>query len=235
MFSNITNKKVYEQVIEQIQEKIFNGEFKNGDKLPSERELSELMGVSRTSIREAIRVLETMGIIESKQGEGNFICSNINKSLIEPLSLMFKLNNGTWEDVMELRQALELEAVKCASKRITKQEAIEIGKIIVQMEDEVSGLNRNEVFVSLDQKFHNKIASISKNYLIESLFLTSSNLFEGFIDDARKKIISQDSDERVLLNQHKDIYKAIVDKNPSLSYEKMEEHMNLIRKNYYKK
>ncbi|MGL5329931.1 MAG: FadR/GntR family transcriptional regulator [Peptostreptococcaceae bacterium] len=235
MFSNITSKKVYEQVIEQIQGKIFSGEFKNGDKLPSERELCELMGVSRTSIREAIRVLETMGIIESKQGEGNFICSNINKSLIEPLSLMFKLNNGTWEDVIELRQALELEAVKCASKRITKQEAMDLGKIIVKMEDEVKGLNRNEVFVELDQKFHNKIASISKNYLIESLFLTSSNLFECFIDDARKKIVSNDSGERVLLNQHIEIYKAIINKDANLSYKKMEEHMELIRKNYSKK
>ena len=130
MFNSIVNKKVYEKVIEQIQDSIFRGEFKNGDKLPSERELSEQMGVSRTSIREAIRVMETMGIIESKQGEGNFICSNINKSLIEPLSLLFKLNNGSWHEVIELRQALELEAVKFASERITKYEAMELENII---------------------------------------------------------------------------------------------------------
>ena len=68
MFSNISSKKVYEQVIEQIQESIFNGELKKGDKLPSERELSEQMRVSRTSIREALRVLETLGVVESKQG-----------------------------------------------------------------------------------------------------------------------------------------------------------------------
>ena len=80
MFSNISSKKVYEQVIEQIQESIFNGELKKGDKLPSERELSEQMRVSRTSIREALRVLETLGVVESKQGEGNFVCSNIKNS-----------------------------------------------------------------------------------------------------------------------------------------------------------
>lgn len=77
MFNSIASKKVYEQVIEQIQYKILNGELKKGDKLLSERELSEQMNVSRTSIREAIRVLETMGVIESRQGEGNFICTNI--------------------------------------------------------------------------------------------------------------------------------------------------------------
>ena len=77
MFNSISNKKVYEQVIEQIQKNIMDGTFKKGDKLPSERELSEKMAVSRTSIREALRVLETMGVVESKQGEGNFIFSNI--------------------------------------------------------------------------------------------------------------------------------------------------------------
>lgn len=235
MFNNITSKKIYEQVIEQIQEKIFYGEFKNGDKLPSERELSEQMGVSRTSIREALRVLETMGVVESRQGEGNFICSNVNKSLIEPLSLIFKLNNGNWEDVIELRQALELETVKFASKRVTKEEADELKFIINKMEEEINNQNRNEILVNLDQKFHNKIASISKNYLIECLFLTSSNLFEEFIDDARRKIVNKYSDERVLLNQHKEIYNAIISNDSNLAYKKMEEHMNLIKENYKEK
>ena len=235
MFNNITSKKVYEQVIEQIQEKIFYGEFKNGDKLPSERELSEQMGVSRTSIREALRVLETMGVVESRQGEGNFICSNVNKSLIEPLSLIFKLNNGSWEDVIELRQALELETVKFASKRVTKEEADEMKFIINKMEEEINNQNRNEILVNLDQKFHNKIASISKNYLIECLFLTSSNLFEEFIDDARRKIVNKYSDERVLLNQHKEIYNAIISNDSNLAYKKMEEHMNLIKENHKEK
>ncbi|SCH12639.1 FadR/GntR family transcriptional regulator [Romboutsia sp. 1001713B170207_170306_H8] len=234
MFNNIVNKKVYEKVIEQIQESIFRGEFKKGDKLPSERELSEQMGVSRTSIREAIRVMETMGIIESKQGEGNFICSNINKSLIEPLSLLFKLNNGSWHEVIELRQALELEAVKFASERITNREVMELENIIKEMKEEIDGKNRNEVLVILDQKFHNKISSISKNYLIECLFLTSSKLFEAFIKDAREKIINRYSDERILLNQHIDIYNAIVNKDPNLAYKKMEEHMRLIKENYIK-
>ena len=74
------------------------------------------------------------------------------------------------------------------------------------MEEEINNQNRNEILVNLDQKFHNKIASISKNYLIECLFLTSSNLFEEFINDARKKIINRYSDESVLLNQHKETY-----------------------------
>ncbi len=96
------------------------------------------MNVSRTSIREAIRVLETMGVIESRQGEGNFICTNIEKTLIEPLSMIFKLNNGTLGDILELRIILEIEIAKLASKRITSSEAIELKNIIDEMRVETN-------------------------------------------------------------------------------------------------
>ncbi|MGL5315991.1 MAG: FadR/GntR family transcriptional regulator [Peptostreptococcaceae bacterium] len=234
MFNNVQGKKVYELVIEQIQEKILSGEIKKGDKLPSERELSDQMGVSRTSIREAIRVLETMGLIESKQGEGNFICSNVEKSLIEPLSIMFKLNEGTWDHILELREVLELQTAKIAAEKATDEEVRELGELIQRMDEEIEGERREKVLVAIDQKFHNKIASISKNYLIENFFMTSSKLFEEFIEDAREKIIEVHNDENVLFAEHCDIYEAIKEKNSRLAYDKMKEHMNLIRKSYNK-
>ena len=234
MFNSISSKKVYEQVIEQIQERILNGELKKGNKLPSERELSEQMNVSRTSIREAIRVLETMGVIESKQGEGNFICTNIEKSLIEPLSMIFKLNDGTWQNVLELREVLELQTVKIAATRATEKECMELKSIINEMKKEAGSTYNNKAIVLLDQKFHNKLAAISKNYLIESLFITASKLFEGFIEDAREKIISTHWSEEALFEKHNAIYEAIKEKNPERAYEKMKEHMDIIRKSYTK-
>ena len=142
MFSNISNKKVYEQVIEQIQDNIMDGTFKKGDKLPSERDLSETMGVSRTSIREALRVLETMGVVESRQGEGNFICSNIEKSLLQPLSMMFKLNEGSWSDIFELRNVLEIECARLSALRATELDCRELLDIVQKMEAET--LNKNK-------------------------------------------------------------------------------------------
>lgn len=234
MFNSVNGKKVYELVIEQIQDNILNGKIKKGDKLPSERELSEQMGVSRTSIREAIRVLETMGLIESRQGEGNFICTNIEKTLIEPLSIIFKLNDVTWENILELREVLELQSATIAAQKITKEEEQELEEIIIKMKNEIEGENREKVLVFLDQKFHKKIASISKNYLIESFFVTSSKLFEQFIEDARGKIIQVHSDQNILFKEHKEIYQAIKEKNSNLAYEKMKEHMDLIKMTYNK-
>ena len=233
MFSNISNKKVYEQVIEQIQDNIMDGTFKKGDKLPSERDLSETMGVSRTSIREALRVLETMGVVESRQGEGNFICSNIEKSLFQPLSMMFKLNEGSWSDIFELRNVLEIECARLSALRATELDCRELLDIVQKMEAETLNKNKTEVLVELDKNFHNLLSSISKNYLIESLFITTSNLFEKFIEDARYKIISYDVSKGSanLLNQHKRICEAIIKKDEHMASEAMREHMEYVIKN----
>ena len=236
MFNNISNKKVYEQVIEQIQNNIMEGIFKKGDKLPSERELSEKMGVSRTSIREALRVLETMGVVESRQGEGNFICSNIEKSLLQPLSMMFKLNNGSFSDIYELRSILEIECARLSAIRATDMDCRELLSVVEEMEQETFGENRYEILVELDKKFHNTISDISKNYLIESLFSTISNLFEKFIEDARYKIILFDSEQanKSLLIQHKKICESIIKKNQDMAVEAMREHMEYVMENAVK-
>ncbi|MGM9534210.1 MAG: FadR/GntR family transcriptional regulator [Intestinibacter sp.] len=236
MFNNISNKKVYEQVIEQIQNNIMEGIFKKGDKLPSERELSEKMGVSRTSIREALRVLETMGVVESRQGEGNFICSNIEKSLLQPLSMMFKLNNGSFSDIYELRSILEIECARLSAIRATDMDCRELLSVVEEMEEETFGENRYEILVELDKKFHNTLSDMSKNYLIESLFSTISNLFEKFIEDARYKIILFDSEQanKSLLIQHKKICESIIKKNQDMAVEAMREHMEYVMENAVK-
>lgn len=231
MFKSISNRKVYEEVIEQIQRNILEGDLKKGDRLPSERELSEMMNISRTSVREAIRVLESMGLVESIHGEGNFICTNQEKSLLQPLSMMFKLNNGKMRDVFELRQLLEIENVVLAAKRATILNCRELQMIVDEMEEESFGKNRNDILIQLDKDFHNKVASMSKNCLIECLFNTSSMLFEKFIEDARCEIIKKDSADKLLLCHHKAICNAIVSKDANLAMEKMKEHLNYVKIN----
>lgn len=234
MFNSISNKKVYKEVIEQIQKNIIDGDLKKGDRLPSERELSELMNISRTSIREALRVLESMGVVESIHGEGNFICSNTEKSLLQPLSMMFKLNNGKYQDIFELRKVLEVENARLAAIRATDMDCRELLTIVKEMEAESKGENRNEILVELDKRFHNKVASMSKNCLIESLFNTASMLFERFIEDARYEIIQNDMADKFLLSQHYEICNGIIKKNEEEALKAMEAHMRYIEENFDK-
>ncbi|AUN14947.1 GntR family transcriptional regulator [[Clostridium] sordellii] len=225
MFSNITNKKIYQQVISQIQDMILSGKLKKGDKLMSERELSEKMGVSRTSIREALRVLETMGIIESRQGEGNFICNNIETSLIQPLSMMFILNNGSYEDILELRSMIELEAVKLAATRGTEEEFEELKKISQELTRNDKIYNKGDI----DKEIHYKIACMSKNFLIKSLYKISLNLLEDFIINSRQKIVDYYHEEDTLNIQHKKICDSIIARDPENAYIYMKEHLDLIK------
>jgi len=225
MFYNISNKKVYELVIEQIQDSILKGELKKGDKLPSERELSESMSVSRTSIREAIRVLETMGIIESRQGEGNFICNKIESSLIQPLSMMFTLNNGSYEDIIELRRIVELEAVKLAAIRGTEEEFEDLKMITQRLIGNDKICNKAEI----DKEIHYKITCMSKNFLIKSLYNISLNLLEDFIVNSRQKIVEYYHEEETVNIQHKKICEAITSRDAENAYKYMKEHLDLVK------
>lgn len=224
MFSSVTNKKIYEYVIEQIQYMILNGNFEKGDKLPSERELADKMEVSRTSIREAMRVLETMGVIESKQGEGNFVCSNIKASFVEPLSMIFILNNGKPNDILELRKIIELQTAKFAAQRGSEEDFNELKDLI----EKIRNAQSESENVLIDKKIHDKIASMSGNYLIESVFITASSLFERFIKNAREKMAASKDSNETLMIHHENIVNAIIERDSDKAYNAMKEHLEFI-------
>lgn len=89
MLSPVKSTKIYEIVIEQIKEIVKRGELKSGDKLPSERDLCEKLEVSRASVREALKSLQMLGLIESKHGEGNFINEKFEKIVCLNLYLLY--------------------------------------------------------------------------------------------------------------------------------------------------
>ena len=108
MFESIDNKKNYQKIVEQIQDMILEGKIKSGDKLPPERELVEQLQVSRSSLREALKALEVMGLLESKQGEGSFIVDNVEDTILRSVSIMYTLNDGSVKEIMQLRECLEI-------------------------------------------------------------------------------------------------------------------------------
>lgn len=127
MFKPVKNMKVYEQVVDQIKEMVRVGQIKKGDKLPTERVMAEELQVSRTSIREAMRALEVVGLIESRQGAGNYIREEFDDVLLEPLSIVFMLQNGTNKDIFELREVLELSTIFLSVMRISDEELKKLG------------------------------------------------------------------------------------------------------------
>lgn len=101
------HQKSYTKVIEYIKEQIRSGNLELGSKLPTERDLSAMLGISRSSVREAIRTLDIMGVITSHQGSGNYLTGNFKYNLVETMSMMFLLDQIDYKQISQLRGSLE--------------------------------------------------------------------------------------------------------------------------------
>ena len=220
--------KVYDQVIEQIKSKIKSGEIKKGDRLPSEREMSESIGVSRTSVREAIRALEVVGLVESKQGAGNYIKTNFDNSLFEPLSVMFMLQESSVKEMYDLRETLELECAKLSAKNIEDNELALLTAIV----DRMYIVGSEEESLELDIKFHYLIAKASRNVLLINMLDVISQLMDEFIQKSRIQILNEGNTKESLLEIHENLLRALKFRDESKVCNAMKEHFNLIRKSY---
>ena len=226
MFSPIKNTKVYEQVIDQIRNMIDKGTLKKGDRLPSERKLVEQLQVSRASIREALRALEVIGLIECRQGEGSYIKASFQDNLFEPLSIMFMLEGSNQEEIWELRKILEVEAAGLAAKRITLEQLKELKELtqsFINSENE-------DINAEIDKEFHYKIAECSGNILIFNILRTVSILVDHFIVDARKLILKHQGNKGILFSQHNEIYLSIEKHDPAAARQTMRTHLDFANK-----
>lgn len=226
-FKPIKNSKVYEQVIDQIKQLIFEGEIKRGDKLPSERKLKEQLNVSRASIREAFSALEMIGLIESRPGEGTFIRENTDKNILEPLSLILLLEEDSVEELVELRRVLEVDSARLAAKRIEQEELDELKKYIDML---ASSSGFEEESVEADRMFHYTIAKASKNKVLYYTMISISEAMDFHIKNTRTKLVSREKTMKVFLKQHQKIYQAIKTGDSPKAMNMMNEHLDYVEK-----
>jgi len=224
MDAPVKNTRVYEQVIEEIKEMIVSGKLKKGDKLPPERELVEQLQASRASIREALKALQIIGLIESRQGGGNYIRESFEGSLFEPLSIMFSLQNSRPEEILELRKIIEVETAALAAKNINDEELIEIKCIIDQIKESYD----EELNAKLDKELHYKIANASGNFLVVVILTAVSSLVDSFIKDARKRILTQVENREILIEHHENLYNALLEHNKGRAAEVMRKHLDFV-------
>ena len=215
--------KSYRKVIEFIKKQIKEGELKLGGRLPAERELSEKLGISRNSVREAIRSLEIMGVISSQHGAGNYLTGNFESNLVESMSMMFLMNQIDYQQISQLRRALELQAMMLAIDNISDEETVQLKKIISQLEHV-----REESNIILDKQLHYNIALASHNILIIDILQALSELIDQFIADLRREILSTDDSRDRLYEAHNEMVKSIVTKDKQLAYHAINKHFGII-------
>lgn len=224
MFTPIKNTTVSEKVVEQIKEMLSRGSLNKGDRLPSERQMAETLEVSRSSVREALRELEMMGLIESRQGEGNFIKSNFEDILFEPFSTIFLIKESNAREILELRNVIEKGTVVLAAERITEDELKDIKKVL----DTAENSDSEDELAKLDIIFHYKIAQASKNFLLQSILNAVSSLIEASIKDIRKNIMIKAEHKEIIKKQHLEIYKSLESHNSKTSEKAMSNHLDFV-------
>jgi GntR family transcriptional repressor for pyruvate dehydrogenase complex len=229
MFKPVKSKKVYQQVIEQIQQMIMAGDLKPGDRLPSERELTEQLQVSRTSIREALRSLEIIGLLESRHGGGNFIKETLDDALFQPLSVMFKLHCDNPAAILEIRRMLEVEGAALAAQRITEPQSEHLEKLLQELELS-KGINQKS---PVDASFHQCIAQVTGNTLLINILHASASLLDEFIAEAWNRILRNPQSEELFLQIHRDICRAIVKRNPTEAAAAMRRHFDQVVENLH--
>ncbi|MGF7184396.1 GntR family transcriptional repressor for pyruvate dehydrogenase complex [Desulfitispora alkaliphila] len=220
----VKTRRIYEQIVDQIKSLITQGNLHPGDKLLSERELAEHLCVSRASVREALRSLEIMGLLEIKPGEGTYIRKADINTVVEPLVLMFLLEQDKTRELLEVRKGLEVEAVGLAAERALEEDLFSLERALQQMEQglDISG-NAGE---KADLKFHFAIAEASHNSILIRLMNTVHDSMNQTLKTTRQLWISNtDGTAERLYEEHRAIYMAIKNKHIEKARQIMYEHL----------
>lgn len=159
-------------VIENIKEQILKKTLNPGDRLPSELELCELYGVSRSTIREAVKTLVTMGILELHPGKGTFVTSGNSVSSIDSIFFNLLLTNSNLSELNSLRQIIEADVVNLIIDNYETNEEYrnEMQKCVDELNDMVRGDYSEKELLEADIKFHRMMASACGNSIIESIY-----------------------------------------------------------------
>ncbi len=205
---------------EQIKLFIAESGLRSGDPIPTEKTLEEKLGISRTSIREALRSLEALGIIETRHGVGRFLRDFNYDAILSNLSYNVAVNVQNFREIIEVRMALETSFLEQVTPTITDQALAELSEIVDRMEEEVEHGEADEDLIQTHSNFHLKLYESADNQLLLHLiriFATIQRTLTMF-----KQYRTSDPNEFVEL--HRRLVEALADRNPVLARQRLLEH-----------
>jgi GntR family transcriptional repressor for pyruvate dehydrogenase complex len=221
MLKAIKKTRIYEEVVSQIHDLIREGRFKAGDQLPPERELAETFKVSRTSVREALRTLETQGLVVSKTGMGTFIADLPIESLVTPLATLLIEEKNALADIFEMRKLIEPHIAALAAERATKIDVQRMRRILEKQREEV---HRGSTGVEADAEFHFAIGQATQNHALEKLV---SGLME-ILSHSREESLQTPGRRLASLESHLKILSAVEDHDTQGAREAMLRHIEQV-------
>lgn len=220
-YQPLERRKVYEQIAERLLAQVGSGRLKPGDALPPERELTESFGVGRSSIREALRMLESQGVIAAASG-GAFIVAAAGNPLNSSLRLLLELDERAgMHDVYELRRILECEAAALAAERRTDEHLAEMDAAVAEMDAALSEAGRGDRFIDADLRFHLAVAEATGNRLV----LHSMQAVRDVVRRALLTIVRIPRSPERAVGEHREIRAAIAAGDPDRARRQMRAHL----------
>lgn len=221
-FQPIKPKKVSNQIAEQIRASILAGEFAPGDKLPPERELAEMFGVSRPSVREALNILASSGLVMSYQGGGTVVMSLVEPPAGNPLSELIKGEQERALDVIEVRKCMEAWTSYYAAQRALPEDLRKLEKLVGEMERNLDGMMPSQ---DIDANFHIVIAQATHNVVWLHLMQSIFDAMREFQRGVWRAVYLTEEDHRQLFRHHLAVYEAIRDRDPERARDAMLAHL----------
>jgi GntR family transcriptional regulator, transcriptional repressor for pyruvate dehydrogenase complex len=222
-------KRLYQEVIERIQELISEGKIEPGGQLPSERKLAESLEVSRSTIKEAFSVLEAKGIVTIHQGVGVFLISQPKEWISSQIQLIINEQNPLLQELIEIRQAIEGDAAYYAALRIDDQGKTQLASAFNKL---VKAEQLKKTAVEEDYNFHLAIIAASKNRLMHELIgVISKSIKSALLQSRNESIKSSEKNEAVIM-EHQEIYQAIIDGRAEDARKAMWNHLKAVSKRH---
>lgn len=223
-FDRVKSPKLSDAIVLQLEARILEGTLKPGERLPPERELAQRLDVSRPSLREALQKLETLGLVETRQGGGTYVSPVLAPTLTDPLVQLFQRHPETVYDLLEFRQALEGIAAYYAAVRATEADREILERRSAAMED----AHRREDPVSeaeADAELHLSIAEAAHNVVLLHIMRGLFDLLRRGIVSSRERLYTREGVREVLLRQHRELCQAVLEGNSDAARTAAHDHL----------
>lgn len=220
--------RLAEVVAREIEQRVLEGRLKPGDRLPSERDLSAELGVSRASLREAIHKLAARGLLESRQGDGTFVTDRLLTSFANPWEEILRDHPGVHDDLLEFRNMLEGRAAECAASRSTAADRERVRASLARLEAAYAGGDL-DAQVNTDLEFHQTIAEASHNVIVSHLTASLLRLLRDNLRRNLNELMQVPAAREQLLDQHRAVWHAIEQGNADQAREVAGDHIGYVR------
>jgi len=212
-----------DQIIDRLGGWLGDGVLKPGDKLPSERALCTALGVSRQSLRQALKALDVLGVIEIKHGSGVFIGGDMTRLMVNPLKFMLMAYRIQDSELIEMRKAIEVELAGLAAERADDADVCRMESHLVNAEAQLDNM---EQFLNHLWQFHREIFHASGNRIMETIMVS----IDGLVQKSRLRTANINTDLRMSLNENWEIFKGIRDKTPDAARRAMFSHLSRLQR-----